>query len=237
MQELIQKIEKWADDKGITEYGTVEGQIKKTIEELTELAIAIFTGDKKEIIDSIGDVFVTLVVGNKLNKNFDFMDLYTGETQKDIMTFNDDRGWIDICGESINNLLFHFNYSEDVLFYNLDVLIGICKFYNLDLKYCVEVAYNEIKDRKGKMINGTFVKEEVKEEVDHPDHYNFSTYETYQEMLKVFGKATVREFCLCNVWKYRARAPYKGNAERDMEKADWYMQRYMELLRDEQAAR
>lgn len=38
------------------------------------------------------------------------------------------------------------------------VLIILCQQLGLDLKECLAVAYNEIKDRKGKMINGTFVK-------------------------------------------------------------------------------
>ena len=39
-------------------------------------------------------------------------------------------------------------------------LIGIAIQLNLDYQTCVQVAYNEIKDRKGKLINGVFVKEE-----------------------------------------------------------------------------
>ncbi|HFK2719158.1 TPA: MazG-like family protein [Escherichia coli] len=31
---------------------------------------------------------------------------------------------------------------------------------NVDIQYCVQIAYNEIADRKGKMINGVFVKED-----------------------------------------------------------------------------
>lgn len=30
---------------------------------------------------------------------------------------------------------------------------------DIDLEYCVNVAYKEIEDRKGKMVNGTFIKE------------------------------------------------------------------------------
>jgi NTP pyrophosphatase (non-canonical NTP hydrolase) len=33
---------------------------------------------------------------------------------------------------------------------------------NINLKYALNVAYNEIKDRKGKMVDGSFVKEEPK---------------------------------------------------------------------------
>lgn len=39
------------------------------------------------------------------------------------------------------------------------VLTIMSQQLNLDLKECVESAYEEIKDRKGKMINGVFVKE------------------------------------------------------------------------------
>ena len=38
-------------------------------------------------------------------------------------------------------------------------LIAICAQQGVDFNQCLEVAYNEIKDRKGKMINGIFVKE------------------------------------------------------------------------------
>lgn len=31
---------------------------------------------------------------------------------------------------------------------------------NLDIQNCIDLAYNQIKDRKGQMVNGVFVKEE-----------------------------------------------------------------------------
>ena len=39
-------------------------------------------------------------------------------------------------------------------------LKSISKAFNYDFVDCFELAYNEIKDRKGKWIDGTFVKEE-----------------------------------------------------------------------------
>lgn len=41
----------------------------------------------------------------------------------------------------------------------LVVLINIMERNNLSLKDCLAKAWNDIKDRKGKMINGVFVKE------------------------------------------------------------------------------
>jgi NTP pyrophosphatase (non-canonical NTP hydrolase) len=43
----------------------------------------------------------------------------------------------------------------------LVVMINILARNKLTLEECLEVAYNDIKDRKGKMVDGIFVKEET----------------------------------------------------------------------------
>lgn len=43
---------------------------------------------------------------------------------------------------------------------SLVVLTLIARQFNTNLEECYNLAYEEIKDRKGRMINGTFVKEE-----------------------------------------------------------------------------
>lgn len=40
------------------------------------------------------------------------------------------------------------------------VLIGYCLQRGLDFEQCLEAAYNEIKDRTGKVVNGVYVKDE-----------------------------------------------------------------------------
>lgn len=64
--------------------------------------------------------------------------------------------------------------------------------------------------------------------VNEPPHYTHGM-ECIDEMLLVFGKEAVMNFCLCNVWKYRYRAPYKGDVEENMEKSRWYLNKYKEL--------
>lgn len=41
----------------------------------------------------------------------------------------------------------------------LMVLINIAERNNLSITECLETAYNDIKDRRGKMVDGVFVKE------------------------------------------------------------------------------
>ena len=67
------------------------------------------------------------------------------------------------------------------------------------------------------------------EKVNHPQHYKRpDSIECIEEMIFVFGKEKVANFCLLNVWKYRYRAADK-NGEIDLEKSDWYMKKYLEL--------
>ena len=69
--------------------------------------------------------------------------------------------------------------------------------------------------------------------VNHPKHYTReSGMECIDEMLLIFGKEAVKNFCLCNSWKYRYRAADK-NGEEDLEKSDFYMKKYKELCEEE----
>jgi NTP pyrophosphatase (non-canonical NTP hydrolase) len=53
-------IDKWFEDRGITENGKPMAQAIKTLEELTELFDALNKNDEHEIKDAIGDIYVTL---------------------------------------------------------------------------------------------------------------------------------------------------------------------------------
>lgn len=64
--------------------------------------------------------------------------------------------------------------------------------------------------------------------VNHPNHYTNRGIECIDEMIQVFGKQVVMDFCLCNVWKYRYRA-FAKNGQEDIAKSDWYMKKYLEL--------
>ena len=65
--------------------------------------------------------------------------------------------------------------------------------------------------------------------VNKPSHYNRdNAMEAIDEMILVFGKHVVMDFCLCNVWKYRYRAADK-NGEEDLRKSDFYIAKYKEL--------
>ncbi|MGO2872024.1 MAG: helix-turn-helix domain-containing protein [Streptococcus thermophilus] len=49
---------------------------------------------------------------------------------------------------------------KDAIGDSIVTLVVLCLQLGYDVEECLKIAYNNIKDRKGKMVNGTFVKEE-----------------------------------------------------------------------------
>jgi NTP pyrophosphatase (non-canonical NTP hydrolase) len=57
------------------------------------------------------------------------------------------KGDIDLARDAIGDIIV--------------TLVLQCQFWNLSIDECVEAAYQEIKDRRGQMVNGFFVKESI----------------------------------------------------------------------------
>mgnify|MGYP003644023375 CR=1 FL=1 len=62
-------------------------------------------------------------------------------------------------------------------------------------------------------------------EITHPDHYNTGRYETI-DVIEDWGL----DFHCGNALKYISRHKYKNDPRGDIEKAIWYLQRYMETI-------
>lgn len=95
--QLIINVHDWANEKGLIDPSFVKSQFVKCVEELGETASAISKNKPAELLDGLGDTFVTLII----------LSLQCGVTPQ----------------EALN------------------------------------AAWNEIKDRKGKIISGTFIKQ------------------------------------------------------------------------------
>ncbi len=61
----------------------------------------------------------------------------------------------------------------------LVVLINIAERNNTTLEECLSLAWDDIKDRKGQMVDGVFIKETVPIE---PNHFKDELVETYMSM-------------------------------------------------------
>ena len=68
----------------------------------------------------------------------------------------------------------------------------------------------------------------VNDNVNHPSHYETGSFECIDVMLETQGKEAVKNFCLCNAFKYIYRHNNKNDLE-DIQKAKWYIDKYIEL--------
>jgi hypothetical protein len=65
--------------------------------------------------------------------------------------------------------------------------------------------------------------------VNHPAHYQKEgRRECIEEMIDFFGVEAVKNFCLCNAFKYMYRHEAK-NGKEDIQKAIWYLNKYVDL--------
>ena len=78
--------------------------------------------------------------------------------------------------------------------------------------------------------------EDVKpDQVNRPAHYTSGGIECIDAMQAAFGAEAVKDFCLCNAFKYLWRHRNKNGVE-DLKKARWYLNRMireMEVTGDE----
>ena len=102
MQELIEKVNTWFEDRNLIEGSTDKDQVLKLMQELGELSDHACKGE--DIREDLGDMLV--------------------------------------------------------------VMLNIMKRNNFTMEECLQIAYNDIKDRKGKMVDGIFVKESEEEEAN-----------------------------------------------------------------------
>lgn len=161
LRKLIKLIEQWAIDRGIDKNGTVEGQLIKTAEEVAELIIGISKDDTDVIKDSIGDVFVTLVVGCLIcDRRQNLLHaIYMLNISKEIGEYVDKYDYIKHLTLDCGSLLVDKSYNQDIHML-LTRIVMVAEFYDLDFIDCVESAYNEIAGRKGVVRDGTFIKED-----------------------------------------------------------------------------
>lgn len=165
MQELISKIEQWAEDRNIINGSEPIDQAMKLFSEFGELADNV--GKGRDCRDDIGDVFVVLTI---IAKQYG-MSMFDVEPRKakDKKTIKQHVSLLLVDFHEIVWMPSMVDFDDAV-----GTLDDIAELSNTTLQECVQIAYDDIKDRKGVMYNGVFIK---------------STDEKYNEILAELGKA------------------------------------------------
>lgn len=93
----------------------------------------------------------------------------------------------------------------------------------------------EIKNTEPKKLNGQAKPQEKKiDMVNHPPHYTKGKYETIDVIMDVTQHLGGREgYLVGNIIKYLSRYYFKNGIE-DVEKAQWYLNKLLEVVKSEQ---
>lgn len=170
--DYVTRITAWADERNIKGKGRLTKQLLKSDEENAELQNAIESyenGNKDALIqikDSIGDVYVTLVISTYLVSERAYLTFRKIRTSKQ-QTVN--VSWLYYIRElkSQDAKIFNVFTSTEATFIDIEVRLAsyvnfldmIAQTYGLELVECIKYAYDTISKRKGKMVDGTFIKE------------------------------------------------------------------------------
>ena len=157
----IDKVKQWFIDRDLENGGWLDKQSLKLSEEFGELCAGYLKKNEQLTKDSIGDCAV-VIVGLALLIKEDVHKIFEGLNhveEVDVMK----------CFKGLNlNICAILSYSDrrynGIFRYDLVFAVEYLKSISTALGYnfdeCFELAYQEIKDRKGRWIDGTFVKEE-----------------------------------------------------------------------------
>lgn len=176
MPELIRAvihIYQWGVDRNIVGGASAQKQYLKLMSEFGELGDSIAKNNIEGIKDGIGDAFVVLVLiaailglreefifklEASIPRNVSATDAEDELSTEDLYILASDKMTylgITIVGNKANE---PSRFSIDGLLRASQFLALIGAKYGLTMETCAWYAYNEIKDRKGVLFNGTFIK-------------------------------------------------------------------------------
>lgn len=158
---ILNNVKKWFIDRDLENGGRLDKQSLKLSEEFGELCAGFLKKNEALTKDSIGDCAVVIVglamlIKENVHSIFEESD---NIRRKNVME----------CFKLLNANISEFQLSQDLaikemcrnnLVRAVAYLKSISKALDYDFTDCFEVAYDEIKDRKGRWIDGCFVKEE-----------------------------------------------------------------------------
>ena len=170
MDHLIQQVEEWARVRKL-DTADPKAQTLKVVEEITEMMTAYESYDYEGVVDGIGDTCVTLIILSQ-QLGMEFRGI-TEEREDSVYELR----WAMIYEERelakrmyaiLNNLTSGVSKNNKMLISEgidgaLEIVASIARktlkgTVAQAVEYCLYTAYSEIKDRKGMVVSGTFVK-------------------------------------------------------------------------------
>ncbi|HFI0618800.1 TPA: MazG-like family protein [Streptococcus suis] len=171
--ELIENVKGWSTAKELDKAEPLK-QMQKLHEEWGELNAGKAKSNQEKLEDSIGDILVVLTILSQqmkfekielmLNPNLNGYSKYPpNEISTDLLLLYASKE-IGLIANRIIDLIYNpgiINTKLQIQFHVRNLTGALSKIAlneGTNLEKCFELAWNEIKDRQGKMVDGVFVK-------------------------------------------------------------------------------
>lgn len=156
-------VEAWAHARNLINGSDPKSQTLKTVSEFGELAYGVFGEDDALTIDGIGDTLVTQIIvcaqmgvdfGDVISNAMKLGEHPKGTTHQNMLYCMGQLG--HMADQVLKNQTDAFAFTLAIFIHHLD---NVCEVQEFNIHECLESAYDEIKDRRGVMYNGAFIKE------------------------------------------------------------------------------
>lgn len=150
----------WAEQKGILANATLISQSLKLQEEINEFIAEIKANNREKAIMELGDVLVVSTILCKM-LNRDLASVFMKADTKYI--YNRKTSLTDTLMSELEYYLDHINnqHTEKIIISLGNILLisnMFARTLNTNTDFCMLCAYEKIKNRQGKMVNGKFEK-------------------------------------------------------------------------------
>ena len=157
----LENVKQWFIDRDLENGGLLDKQSLKLSEEFGELCSGYLKKNERLTKDSIGDCAV-VIVGLALLIKEDVQEIFEESAFVENRNVTKCLNWLNanISNFQLRQGSRQRKYCRFNLVSSISCLKTISTALGYDFEECFELAYQEIKDRKGRWIDGTFVKEE-----------------------------------------------------------------------------
>lgn len=153
----ITLIEEWAHARNLINGSDAKAQFFKLTSELGEWVGGVIIGDRDEVIDGIGDAFVvSTIMARQLDTTVN--ELLASSVAATARPFSDLSVFVVLGGLADALAKGQTEKAQQFLAGLLTALVRAATRHQLDINTCLSRAYNDIKDRKGVMYKGVFIK-------------------------------------------------------------------------------
>jgi hypothetical protein len=171
MIELQNKIIQWADEKGLSDPASVDGELVtsqylKLLDKFGDLSNSILKDKSPK--EEIGECLVSIIILSKqLNIELDFSklkDKFLDKKESLLYTTNllgrlSEYIIILYSSQNFKSTLKTLDYAIESFIYSIiEQLYNLSQIYNLSFEDCLQLVYDRIKNIDGVIFEGAFIK-------------------------------------------------------------------------------